>query len=336
MDPEERRHRRVAADRRRRKRRYFVAFAIGGLLILAIVGAGLATNWLRSEDPTVAEGIAVGESFSNSDSLSSAEEENERLRRQLERERRKAERDDRKRSASSGSSKGFAALQDRVGGSTGVSFGPVGGGSATSLGDWSSGVAWSTIKVPIAIAVLRQNGGTVTDSMRSAIQVSDNSGAEAMWAALGSGTTASNKVEKVLRSAGDSSTVVQSEKVRAEFTPFGQTEWSLEAQQQFASQLPCISKSDSVLELMGTVSSDQSWGLGSIGTSQKFKGGWGPGIGGGYLVRQFGIIQLSSGGRIAVAIAHEPSDGQFSTGTQNMTEIANWVEANAEGSKESC
>ena len=41
-----------------------------------------------------------------------------------------------------------------------------------------------------------------------------------------------------------------------------------------------------------------------------------------------GIVTLANGSRIGMAIASEPSDGRFETGTVNLTALARWAVAN--------
>jgi len=41
-----------------------------------------------------------------------------------------------------------------------------------------------------------------------------------------------------------------------------------------------------------------------------------------------GIVTLANGSRIGLAIASEPADGRFETGTANLTTIARWAVAN--------
>jgi len=226
----------------------------------------------------------------------------------------------------------FDKLAARLGGSEGLAFTPLGGTAATQLGSWRTGVGWSTVKVPLAVAVVAKSNGQpdagVQRLMRRAITASDNAAAEQLWASLGEPRTAAAKVQAVLRSAGDGQTRVQSQRVRPGFTAFGQTNWSLANQSAFAARLPCIKYSNDVLALMGAVESGQRWGIGAAGRPAQFKGGWGPGSGGGYLVRQMGIVTLANGSRIGLAIASEPADGRFETGTANLTAIARWAVAN--------
>lgn len=53
----------------------------------------------------------------------------------------------------------FPYLQSSVKAAIGIAVQPVGGSETPlSLGDWRSGPAWSTIKVPLVIAALREEG----------------------------------------------------------------------------------------------------------------------------------------------------------------------------------
>jgi hypothetical protein len=219
----------------------------------------------------------------------------------------------------------FAALQATVGAPIGIFIAPVGGAGVapTVLGDWQNGSAWSTSKVPVAIAALREDSSPdLLAEINSAITMSDNEAAEAIWARLGDPYTAAAKVEAVLREAGDS-TPVQAERIRPGFTAFGQTQWPLSEQARFMAFAACDQRNGQLLSLMGRVSSGQSWGLGTI-TGARFKGGWGPSLSGAYLVRQIGIIG-SGDSMSAVAIASEPASGAFGDGTADLTAIAQWL-----------
>ncbi|WP_139279964.1 hypothetical protein [Rhodococcoides yunnanense] len=205
---------------------------------------------------------------------------------------------------------------------------PVGGGQVQVLGDWSTGVAWSTIKVPLAVAAMRATGSAELPSATSAIINSDNGAAEELWAGLGDPSAAAAAVEQVLLDGGDTSTNVQPERIRPGYTPFGQTEWSLAQQAQFSSELQCVDTGSAVVDLMRQISSDQSWGLGRIPDSA-FKGGWGPDENGGYLVRQLGIIEVADG-FTAVAVAAEPDSGSFYDGTVMLDAIAEMLGRNTD------
>lgn len=215
-------------------------------------------------------------------------------------------------------------LLDGLEGSTGIVLAPIGGRSDPVVaGEWAKGPAWSTSKIPLAIAALRAlDPPEVNGQMRAAITESDNAAAEALWEGLGDPTSAAGKVQEILRSYGDP-TVVESQRIRPEFTAFGQTMWPLVDQAHFVSAAACDPRNDPIFALMGEVEADQQWGLGVV-TGAQLKGGWGPDPVGAYLVRQFGIVEGPSG-RTAVAIAVAPSSGSFGDGTQALTQIGEWL-----------
>jgi len=220
----------------------------------------------------------------------------------------------------------FAALAAELNARVGIVVRPVGaaGPAPVTAGDWSTGPAWSTIKVPLAIAGLRATAPPeVTQAMRAAITQSDNQAAEEIWASLGDPATAATKVGAVLADAG-APTTVESRKVRPEFTAFGQTTWSLADQATFLASAVCDAADQPIMDLMGQIAPDQRWGLGEI-EGARFKGGWGPSPEGNYLVRQFGVIPVN-GGSAVVAVAVEPRSGSFDDGTQELTRVADWLQ----------
>lgn len=221
----------------------------------------------------------------------------------------------------------FAQLQSQLHAKTGVVLRPVGEAprDPVILGDWSSGPAWSTIKVPLVIAALRQqDSDQITNPMIAAITESDNAAAESIWEDLGDPATAAAKVETVLRDTGDPTTV-QSRKVRPEYTAFGQTDWSLTNQVRFLAAAACDLRDKPVLAMMGEVNNDQRWGMGTMANT-KIKGGWGPSLAGRYLVRQIAIVPTPQGLTV-VATAAEPESGSFVDGTQDLTEVARWLQS---------
>jgi hypothetical protein len=222
----------------------------------------------------------------------------------------------------------FAQLQNTLSGPAGIAFAPVGTPQPPIvLGDWASGPAWSTMKVPLAIAVLRaEDPPTVTDSMTAAITRSDNAAADALWQSLGGPDTAATKVGDILHATGDPTTV-QSQKIRPEFSAFGQTDWSLSDQVHFLAAAACDTNDAPIFVLMGQIAGDQQWGLGNI-PNARFKGGWGPSESGAYLVRQIGVITVEAG-QVAVAIAVQAASGSFDDGTTDLTRIADWLREHA-------
>ena len=206
------------------------------------------------------------------------------------------------------------------------------GQPAKSFGDLSGGVGWSTMKIPVAIAAVTQAGGHPSQAtlgqMRLAITDSDNSAAMAVWSGLGSATTAAAQTQAVLRQGGDTTTVVPSQVLRPGYTPFGQANWSLTDQATFAASLPCMANTSQVLDLMGQITSGQRWGIGTLANTVAFKGGWGPGADGAYLVRQLAVVLLGDGTRIGLALAARPADGSFDTGISDLNAVAGWIAAN--------
>jgi hypothetical protein len=218
----------------------------------------------------------------------------------------------------------FAELENKLNAKMGIAISAVGANpKQLVLGDWTSGPAWSTSKVPLTITALREeNPPTVTDSMRAAITESDNAAAESIWEKLGDPVTAAHKIEAVLAKYGDPTTV-EWRRLRPPFTAFGQTIWSLTNQARFTAAAVCDSSNVPIFTLMAQVESGQSWGLGII-PDTRFKGGWGPSPSGNYLVRQLGVLKMQTG-LTAVAVATEPASGSFNDGTQELTEVSNWL-----------
>ena len=192
-----------------------------------------------------------------------------------------------------------------------------------SLGRWSSGVAWSTIKVPLAIAALRtEDSRAVHDLVTKAITESDNPASEKLWSRLGKPADAARKVQLIISQCGDTDTEVESRRLRPSFTAFGQTQWTLQRQARFAAQLPLIPDAAAVIDLMHDLAIAQRWGLAAKGIAAK--GGWGPGVHGDYLVRQLGIVPTPSG-QWGVALAAEAHDGVFETGVEAVNMLSDWL-----------
>jgi hypothetical protein len=229
-------------------------------------------------------------------------------------------------------SQSFASLAQRLGGSIGLAYAPLGRGKpATSLGDLRAGVGWSTMKVPVAIAMVIKAEGHLSRNtsrlIRRAITESDNRAAMALWSRLGSPTAAAAQTQAVLRAGGDTTTVVPSRRLRPQYSPFGQANWSLAAQATFAASLSCTSRTGQVLKMMSQVTARQRWGIGTLSATVAFKGGWGPGKNGAYLVRQMAVVRLADGSRIGLAIAALPAGGRFDTGVADLDAVARWFAA---------
>lgn len=234
-----------------------------------------------------------------------------------------------KRLFSSADRKSWARLASSLPGAEGVAVSPVGQDQTVwKAGSFTRGVAWSTAKAPVAMAAIKAGTARQSDLV-AAITASDNAAAERLWSSLGSPTTAARAATRQVRAAGDSNTVIQSQRLRGSaYTAFGQTSWALADQVRFVAGMGCLAAGKRVLGLMGRVVSGQRWGLGTTGGSARFKGGWGPGVSpgqaNGWLDRQMGIINVG-GKQAAVTIA--TTAGGHGSGTSNLTRMAQWVKS---------
>lgn len=207
---------------------------------------------------------------------------------------------------------------------------PDGTTSVVTIGDLQRAVAWSTIKVPLAMAAIAADPGTSVDAdVRAAITRSDNAAATRLWQRLGAPRDAAASVDAQLRLLGDERTHTSSDPLRPGFSPFGQTNLALADQARSALLLHCTAQGRSVLELMRQIDPSQAWGIGSTSRGDAWKGGWGPGtepgIASGYLTRQFGLLD-ASGESIGIAIAAVPANGSFASGSSELTVLAQAVD----------
>jgi hypothetical protein len=229
----------------------------------------------------------------------------------------------------------FTRLSTALGGEQGIAVSAIGFGRRVErTGPLQAGVAWSTSKVPVAMAVIARGGAEAhRRDLTQAITASDNAAALRLWSTLGDGQAAALAAEEQVRQAGDAHTQIEARLLRgAQYTPFGQTRWTLGDQTRFTAGLACLEAGAQVLGLMNQVVPGQRWGLGAAGVEAQFKGGWGPGsepgVGGGDFDRQMGVVTIA-GMPLAVAIAARPADGSHNSGTQNLTTIARWLVAHA-------
>lgn len=193
------------------------------------------------------------------------------------------------------------------GGTAGIAFSD--GFTEITAGDMGATAAWSTVKVPLAIAALRQDPAQAPNAS-AAIQWSDNAAAETLWASLGTPDQAGLAITGILREGGSNATA-NTTVTRSGFSPFGQTMWSPDDQARFAANLGCINGSGPVMQYMAMVEPSQSWGIGQL-PAARFKGGWGPRPDGSYSIRQFGVTtDPESGQTTALAIIVSPGSGSF-------------------------
>ncbi|WP_284853810.1 hypothetical protein [Corynebacterium sp. MSK072] len=193
------------------------------------------------------------------------------------------------------------------------------GTTTVAAGRTTPETAWSTSKVPVLIAAHRA-GLIGPDVVTSAITYSNNEAAQSAWDALGGSAQAAQAAQQVLAEAGDTTTQVQSQVTRPEFSAFGQTQWSVGDQAAFMAKLRCVNGAEPILTAMSTPDPAQSYGLRNL-EGAALKSGWGPDTAGGYDVRQMGLATI--GGReVAVALIASAPDGQYASAQPLLSGMA--------------
>ncbi|MDR3157183.1 MAG: hypothetical protein LBT69_04645 [Lactobacillales bacterium] len=187
-------------------------------------------------------------------------------------------------------------------------------------GKWQQGYAWSTIKVPVAIAALLKNDSSENRELAcSSICQSDNFASFKLLNSLqpetvgGLRPVAMQSVETIIRAAGDQKTMMDQEYS-------GLTLWSLEDAATFMLGLQNFDHDAArfVRDLMMNIDSKHCFGLGQI-HGMMFKTGWGEVLAEGsddnytgYDCRQMGYLALSNGGGISIAIGTTSNIDRFS------------------------
>jgi hypothetical protein len=246
-----------------------------------------------------------------------------------------------------GAEASWARFSESVPAQIGLAVVPLGSASTPqTLGSLQSGHAWSSIKVPILVTLMREGEGLDAEEQalaRAALTASDNEAAASLFRRLeqshGGLEGASLAVQEVLGEAGDGSTIVNTAPPPpGAVSTYGQTEWSLSGSAEFFAALGagCLLESagtSQVLGLMEEVIPEQQWGLGEAGFPPEwqlgFKAGWGPeeSASGPYLVRQSGIVR-DGGAGVAVAMMALDESGSFEAGASDLTRIATWLREN--------
>jgi hypothetical protein len=217
----------------------------------------------------------------------------------------------------------FATLLTSLGSPAGLAITPTGGATAIKVGNLAGGYAWSTSKVPVAIAAEDKFGqAAVQSDVVPAIVNSDNAAVEALWDKLGGGSTSAAAANAVLRAGGDTGTSLNAT-TSTGFTAFGQSQWTFANQSTFASRLPCMQDAQHVLTLMRSTGSNQRWGVQSF-TGSAVKGGWGP-DGGKYDVRQMAVVTTQYG---SFGLSMGTVAPTFEAGQQVLNKIGDWVRTN--------
>lgn len=249
---------------------------------------------------------------------------------------------------SAGAEASFESMAASLSAQVGLAVASLGDGQVYEYGDLREGHAWSSIKVPVLTAVMRDEAESLDSEEEtwavSALTASDNEAAAALFGRLedqyGGLNGASQAVEGVLRDAGDTTTTVATAPPPpGAVSTYGQTEWSLFNSVQFYGRLVdgCLLGSggtEYVGGLMESVIPEQRWGLGEAGFPSQWsigmKGGWGPEPSGSYLVRQSGFVREGDRGIVVAMMAIDDS-GTYPAGAADLTQIAQWLAGELKG-----
>lgn len=220
----------------------------------------------------------------------------------------------------------FEALTAELGGEYALAW--VDAHGLSRLGGPGDGSAWSTIKVPLAIAAAEHAsdaGGNPWPDIEAAITRSDNDAAARLWASLGPPEDAAAAVDEVLSAYDSGGTQTQSVVVRPPFSSFGQTEWAPVDQARFAAALSCADRASVAAQVraaMGRVAPDHRWGIGRLQDAH-IKSGWGPDAAGAYTLRQLGDGSVE-GRRYALAVVGRAADGTYPQAAADLDELVDW------------
>lgn len=153
-------------------------------------------------------------------------------------------------------------------------------------GDLRSLSAWSTEKIPIALASLEHcafDDVVKEQLITSAITYSDNNSTDMLYSCLDGYASASELVSEVI---GRSGADVYMDPI------WGESQWPVSSQAHFAYYLSSLPEDNIVIESMANVVPQQSWGIGEI-EGMHFKGGWSDSKkDGSYQNRQMGFITI--------------------------------------------
>ena len=201
----------------------------------------------------------------------------------------------------------------------GTGIAVAGSGTVAAAGITGPLAAWSTAKVPLAIAAERA-GVADPDTISRAITYSDNAAADSLWEALGGGAQAAQATQAII-----GTTTVPATPPRPGFSAFGQTQWSVSEQAEFTAALGCQEGADPILAAMGQPDPAQNYGLRTL-EGAVMKGGWGPAEDGSYEARQMGLITLG-GHTVAVAIYAAARSGDYGEAQQMLSRVVKQLAA---------
>lgn len=195
------------------------------------------------------------------------------------------------------------------------------GSVTTSAGSLEWLPAWSTMKVPIAMAAKEHCEYGEEYKMQlieASIEWSDNDSARALWDCMGSNSEASEKVSAEIAKSGSQVTVRGA---------FGTTRWSFAGQARYGYYLSQKDEDNQIFADMHHIAEDQAYGLGQLGIP--FKGGWSDyERDGSWHTRQFGWMEVD-GAPYGVAVGARSADGSYDDTQEALNQVAGLLSASA-------
>lgn len=230
------------------------------------------------------------------------------------------------------------SIEERYGVTIGIAITSVAGVYQREQATWYGGTlragdALATIDVPMALAVLNQERQPQQRDYIFNRVLADNSSAgdEALWAFLGTPEEAAAKITRVLRDYADHRTTVLAQTSGAYAdAPYLATQWALDQQSQLMAAMRCdYVEVSPVLTKLNDPDPDR-WGLQLLPMAYA-KGAWGADGSGDVLVRQFGLIRLSDGNTVGIAMAVSQVSKDPASGRDAITELSAQVRLLATG-----
>jgi len=219
------------------------------------------------------------------------------------------------------------ALETKYQASIGVTISPVFTPPNMPVSAWhggtlTSGYAWSTIDLPVALAVANdpKQPPDLTYFLQQAFNESSPAGDQALWQWLGDDQTAADMTTAVLRAGADQNTVIPVG-APGTYAAFSQTLWALDDQATWLGATYCSYESWLVMSYLSTPPANQRFGLARIANAMT-KTGWGTQPNGALSVRQAGLLPLANGGMLAVSVAVVPADKSLETATSVLNDLS--------------
>ncbi|MCL1841044.1 MAG: hypothetical protein FWF75_04740 [Propionibacteriaceae bacterium] len=208
--------------------------------------------------------------------------------------------------------------------------------SAWHGGSLTSGYAWSTIDLPIAVAVAAdtKEPPDLTYLLTQAFNESSPAGDQALWQWLGDDQSAADVTTAVLRAGTDENTTIPIGDPGT-YAVYSQTQWALADQATWLGAAYCTPGSWYVMSFLSTPPQDQRFGLARLANAMT-KTSWGTQPNGALSVRQAALLTLGDGKKLAVSVAVVPMDKSLATATTILNDLSFELNTSASGLAGNC